>query len=145
MNINRKTTLLYPEFSYKLKRAVIAAQKADYDVHIFETWRSPERQTVLKASKDKVTNADKWMSWHQYGLAADIAFGGEGKWHWKGDFIAVSKFFIDEGLQWGGAKDAGHYEYHLNLSILNAKKINEDLGVLGVWEKISQLEPKETK
>ncbi len=123
MVISRDVKLLYPMFAYKLESAVKIAQKNGYDVHIFEAWRSPLRQDELKKSTPKVTNASGWHSWHQYGLAADIAFGGEGRWHWNGDFKAVHGIFSLLKLAWGGEKDAGHYQYNLGLTIEDAIKI----------------------
>lgn len=140
MTIIRSVNLLHPTLAYKLQKAINVAQMDGYDVYIFETWRSPDRQRSLLDSKTGVTKAGSWMSWHQYGLAADIAFGGPGKWHWDGDFKAISGLFIKEGLHWGGDKDAGHYQYNLGLSITYAMNINSDQGVLGVWQKITMLE-----
>lgn len=140
MSIERDTDLLYPSLKIKAEKAVNLALEAGYDIRVFETYRSPQRQLMLRASRDNVTKASAWGSWHQYGLAFDVAFGGEGKWHWNGDFQALVPYFAIEGIVWGGQGDAGHYQYNLGLSILHAIKIKDEGGVLGVWQRIRDLE-----
>lgn len=64
-----------------------------------------------------VTNAKPGYSWHNYGLAFDVAFLTEdGKITWGGPWAALGALGEDLGLVWGGnfksIKDRPHFEYH---------------------------------
>jgi peptidoglycan L-alanyl-D-glutamate endopeptidase CwlK len=58
-----------------------------FDFHIFEAFRSPQRQAYLYAQGrtrhgNIVTNAKPWLSYHQYGLAVDFVLKTNGSWDW---------------------------------------------------------------
>lgn len=69
-----------------MRRLVTKLQKKLLDenipLYVFEGYRSPERQNTLYAKRPKVTNAQAWQSYHQYGMAADFVFYEHGNWHW---------------------------------------------------------------
>jgi hypothetical protein len=55
---------------------------------VFEAYRSPQRQAWLYAQGRtrpgaKVTNAQAWQSYHQYGLAVDFVLWLNGTWSWS--------------------------------------------------------------
>lgn len=59
---------------------------SDIRFRLFETYRTPERQKLLKAKRPKVSNAGPWQSMHQYGLAVDFVIDVKGVNPWaKGD------------------------------------------------------------
>lgn len=75
-----------------VRRRVQAVQKQLDDENIplkvFETFRSPQRQAELYAKGRtapgaRVTNAQPWESWHQYGMAADFVRFENGGWNWN--------------------------------------------------------------
>ncbi len=69
-------------------RAVMADLVAgNHPFEVFEAYRSPQRQKFLYAKGrttpgPKVTKADAWQSYHQYGLAADFVLKVGGQWSW---------------------------------------------------------------
>ena len=74
-------------------RAMVAAVQERLDAEtipmkMFEGFRTPERQAHLYAkgrttAGDRVTNANAWQSYHQYGLAADFVRYENGKPTWE--------------------------------------------------------------
>lgn len=135
--ISRDPNLLYPKFWAKLRAGLVAAQSAGHKVTMFEGWRSHIRQASLydKSYGMAVTHANGWESWHQYGLAADLAFN-DGDWNWKGDFEALKPYFEAQGLRWGGAQDSGHWEWPCAISHSEAFKLSQAAGVQAVWQAI---------
>lgn len=139
LKINRDPQNLCPWFADRLSSALAECQALGFRVALFEGFRSPERQEALYAqgrtSRGKIiTNARPGQSWHQYGLAADIAYlTPAGQWTWDGDFIRLSPIFIGQGLNWFGPGDAGHYECPAS-SFKAARQLLESEGSLeGVW------------
>lgn len=61
--------------------------RSDISFRLFETYRTPERQKLLKAKRPKVSNAGPWQSMHQYGLAVDFVINvrGVNPWSTKGE------------------------------------------------------------
>lgn len=92
-----------------------------YDAVLLEGFRSPERQAALAALGPNVTQAGAFESYHQYGLAADVAFLREGRiviserdpWAMRG-YELYGQAAESLGLQWGGRwrglRDFGHVE-----------------------------------
>lgn len=95
--------------------------------------RTPEEQHKLFLQRPKVTNADKWQSIHNYGLAFDIVLlidkdnnGSFETASWDtlkdfdenktADWLEVVKYFKSKGWTWGGDwksfKDAPHFEFN---------------------------------
>lgn len=79
---------LHPDVRKRVK--AIEKQLADEKIpmRVFEAYREPERQAHLYAkgrtsSGNKVTNAEPWESYHQYGMAADFVRFENGKWNWN--------------------------------------------------------------
>lgn len=90
-------------------------------------FRSPEEQHELFLKRPKVTNADKFQSIHNYGLAFDIVLlydkNGDGTFEsasWDNDknWQFVVSFFKSKGWEWGGDwksfKDAPHFQKAFN-------------------------------
>lgn len=96
-------------------------------------FRTPEEQSKLFKQRPKVTNADKWQSIHNYGLAFDIVLlidkdknGTFETASWDtlkdfdqdktADWLEVVKYFKSKGWTWGGDfksfKDAPHFEFN---------------------------------
>lgn len=95
-------------------------ERHGYDMVLLEGFRSPERQAKLAAMGAHVTQAGPYMSYHQYGLAADSAFLRDGKiviserdpWAMRG-YQLYGEVAEQLGLTWGGRwkmMDLGHVE-----------------------------------
>ncbi|NRF69447.1 M15 family metallopeptidase [Aquincola sp. S2] len=92
-----------------------------YDAVLLEGYRSPERQAALAALGPAVTQAAPFESYHQHGLAADVAFLRDGRiviseadpWAKRG-YEHYGALAESLGLQWGGRwrslLDYGHVE-----------------------------------
>jgi hypothetical protein len=135
----RDVKLLFPDFA---KQMMIGVERANADGHkiaIFESFRTAARQQKLwdqgrMTNGPIVTNSKPWQSWHQYGLAADIAGFDNGKWNWNFDPFKISKYFEDLGLVWLGEKDPPHYQY-ANLPRISAAQaiVAENQSILAFW------------
>ncbi|MDP5142772.1 M15 family metallopeptidase [Rheinheimera baltica] len=87
--MSRDTALehLHPTFRQKIQQLQSELTKADLPFRLFEGFRSAQRQHQLYSQGRttrgaKVTNADAWSSFHQYGVAADFVLFIDGKWSW---------------------------------------------------------------
>lgn len=99
----------------------IMREQHGYDMVLLEGYRSPERQSQLAALGPRVTSADAFQSYHQFGLAADCAFISSGRivitetdpWAARG-YQLYGEVARSVGLTWGGGwrriKDLGHVE-----------------------------------
>jgi D-alanyl-D-alanine dipeptidase len=131
--------LLFPPFLSALSQGIELARKDGHPVEIFETYRAPARQQMLydqgrTTQGPKVTNARPWQSWHQFGVAADIALKVRGRWSWEFDPAKIATYFEGLGLRWGGAQDGPHYELAGLPSLAAARAIvGENQGVLAFW------------
>lgn len=118
---DREWGRLDPDFQVRLLR-VFEAMRAlhGYELVLLEGYRSPERQAQLAALGPHVTNAGMYQSYHQYGLAADVAFVRDGRvviserdpWAMRG-YAAYGELAEAHGLTWGGRwrmRDYGHVE-----------------------------------
>lgn len=138
--------LLYPPFRSQLENAINICKTSGFDIYIFETWRSPERQDKLHqatvTSPVWVTDAGAWQSWHNYGLACDLAFGGPGKWSWRGDWDGVRKIMYEQGLRLLDDKDKGHIEFDHPIRIADARQICATDDILGLWQRLEDIAKK---
>jgi len=136
--ICRSLNLLYPPFKYALLEGIDRANKDGLPLAVFETYRSPERQADLfKQGRTVpgriVTKAMRWMSWHQYGVAADVALLKDGQWSWDFDPLAITKYF--DGLPVRSVRgDGPHWEWAKLPTIQEAQKLVQDTCLLNLWE-----------
>ncbi|MCA1494595.1 M15 family metallopeptidase [Ensifer sp. NBAIM29] len=84
---NRDLALLHPAMRERVGRLMVDIAAANLPLRVFEAWRSPERQRHLYAQGRtrpgrKVTFAEAWESYHQYGLAVDVVGFVDGAWTW---------------------------------------------------------------
>lgn len=143
MAICRSSNVLYPPFLRELQAGIEKAEKAlDLKIKIFETYRSPQRQDILfdqgrKSPGQIVTNTRGGYSWHQYGVAADIALWKNEQWSWEFNPEALSLFIVSPYLKWGGKNDGPHYQWaHL-------PRISEVLNkpILSLWSDLDKTAP----
>lgn len=137
--INRNLQDLAPFFSQLLQLAIAEAQEQGYPIHLFEGYRSPQRQDYLfeqGRSRDGkiITKAKAWQSWHQFGLAADLAFKHDGKWRWDNDdpWDKVHDIMHEYGfetLSW----ERAHVQFTNNMPITKAQTLAKDHGLFVLW------------
>jgi peptidoglycan L-alanyl-D-glutamate endopeptidase CwlK len=118
---DREWERLDPEFRQRLLLVFrIMQEQHGYPMVLLEGYRSPERQAMLQAMGPHVTHAGPFQSYHQYGLAADIAFLRDGRvviseqdpWALRG-YQLYGEVAESLGLTWGGRwrlRDLGHVE-----------------------------------
>lgn len=119
---SRDWALLDAEFAQRLLTVFrIMREQHGYDMVLIEGYRSPQRQEELAAMGEHVTQAGAFLSYHQFGLAADSAFMRMGKvviserdpWAMRG-YQLYGEVSASLGLTWGGGwknlKDLGHVE-----------------------------------
>lgn len=137
--VHRSHNLLFNPFLIEMLRGIERAKKAGWSVALFETYRSPARQNILfsqgrESPGQIVTYTRGWHSWHQYGVAADIALLREDRWSWDFDPERLSKFFVGEWIHWGGPSDGPHYQWAKLPKLHEAQKIARDgNGILEFW------------
>lgn len=119
---SRQWELLDAEFRRRLLLVFkLLKDQHGYDAVLLEGYRSPERQQALAQLGPGVTQAGAFESYHQYGLAADVAFLREGRiviserdpWA-KAGYERYGELAASLGLVWGGGwsslPDYGHVE-----------------------------------
>jgi len=102
-----------------------------YTTFITDGFRSYEEQTTLynqgrTAPGKIVTNAKAGESWHNFGLAIDVAFQLEGKLSYAQTYynkiVPIGKAL---GFTWGGdftaLVDKPHFEWHPNITLSQAR------------------------
>lgn len=137
--VNRDLDLLAPFFRDRAADAIGAANDAGYQIRIFEGFRTPQRQTSLlknsESGKQVVTTKGAWQSWHQYGLAFDIAYFTK-DWTWKGDFEKPAHILTNHGLEWIPEFEQGHFQLTGGLHVTEAYQIMRDFGLQSLWMEI---------
>jgi len=119
---SRQWELLDAEFRRRLLLLFkLLKEQHGYEAVLLEGWRSPERQAALAQLGAHVTQAAPNDSYHQHGLAADVAFLREGRiviserdpWAMRG-YEHYGELAASLGLEWGGRwrslADYGHVE-----------------------------------
>ena len=122
--IDRKWDRMNPRYKQRLLMVFkIMKERHNYELVLLEGYRSPARQNMLSGNKN-TTRAKAFQSYHQFGLAADVAFKRDGKvviserdpWAWKG-YQLYGEVAESVGLTWGGRwksiHDYGHTEYRM--------------------------------
>ena len=139
--------LLYGPMVDSILSSVSSANKAGYPVAVFETFRTPQRQDLIyaqgrTATGKIVTNSKAWQSWHQYGVAFDIALKIDGRWSWDFDPKIVAKYFDTDKLIWGGTFknfDGPHFEWRNKPSLTVAEALVRSNGILRFWAELDAL------
>jgi peptidoglycan L-alanyl-D-glutamate endopeptidase CwlK len=81
---------LHPAIRERVQAIQGELNGAGLNFHVFEAFRSPQRQAYLYAQGRTrpgkiVTYAQPWKSYHQYGLAVDFVLKTNGNWDWSDD------------------------------------------------------------
>jgi peptidoglycan LD-endopeptidase CwlK len=123
-SIDRKWDKMHPSYKQRLLMVFkLMKERHGYEMVLLEGYRSPERQTRLSGNT-ATTLAKAYQSFHQFGLAADVAFKRNGKvviserdpWAWRG-YQLYGETAEEVGLTWGGRwtkiHDYGHTEFRM--------------------------------
>jgi peptidoglycan L-alanyl-D-glutamate endopeptidase CwlK len=128
---DRKWDKINPRYVQRLLLVFkIMKQRYGYDLVLLEGYRSPERQNRLASMGANVTHATGYRSYHQFGLAGDVAFLRNGKvvitekdpWAMQG-YQHYGEVAESVGLTWGGRwkmMDLGHTEFRMHGVLGNA-------------------------
>lgn len=121
---DRKWHKMNPRYKQRLLMVFkIMREQHGYELVLLEGYRSPQRQNALATNKN-TTRARGFQSYHQFGLAADVAFKRNGKvviserdpWAMRG-YQLYGTVAESVGLTWGGRwksiQDYGHTEYRM--------------------------------
>ncbi|WP_349926511.1 M15 family metallopeptidase [Acinetobacter sp. A1-4-2] len=124
ISADRRWHKMNPRYKQRLLMVFkIMQQRYGYEMVLLEGYRSPERQNAL-AGNGHITRAKAFQSYHQFGLAADVAFKRNGKvviserdpWAMRG-YQLYGTISESVGLTWGGRwtsiQDYGHSEYRM--------------------------------
>lgn len=111
VRVQSDPALLAPRMRVAALAVVADMAKAGHAARIFETLRTPERQTFLHGfgrlyddGRGTVTKvADVWKGWHAYGLAVDIVQHDATPWDAPQAFWqTLGKSAEANALRWGG-------------------------------------------
>lgn len=137
--ICRDYSLLAPFFAVKLKKALEQCHIQGLEIELFEGYRSPERQDYLFASSRSrpgpwLTDAVAWSSFHQFSVAADLAFKWNGKWQWNKDdpWDKVHAIFHEHGFE-TLTKEKAHVQITSGINISKCSRIAAQQGLLALW------------
>lgn len=141
--IIRDVDLLHTELKRRVVELLRLCAEKGWDVRVFETLRTPERQQALFESQKRVTNASMWESWHVYGLACDLVFCKDGLWSWdERDYNELGPLGESVGLRWGGrfkSVDKPHFEFKVpSFTTKDARHEFELRGIAGVWNEVDR-------
>jgi len=122
--VDRKWDKMHPSYKQRLLMVFkIMKERHGYEMVLLEGYRSPERQTRLSGNT-ATTLAKAYQSYHQFGLAADVAFKRDGKvviserdpWAWKGYQlygVVAESVVLTCGGRWTRIHDYGHTEFRM--------------------------------
>lgn len=98
-----------------------------------------------------ITNAKGGQSWHNFGLAVDMAEDGSPnnagiQWSWarNTDYLKMGSHASDYGvgLEWGGLwkafKDYPHVQLTRGLTLVQAGQLYKQGGIQAVWDEITK-------
>ena len=140
---DRKWDKINPRYAQRLLLVFkLMKERHGYDMVLLEGYRSPQRQNMLAGKGSHVTQATGYRSYHQFGLAADVAFMRNGKvvitekdpWAMQG-YKHYGEVAESVGLVWGGRwkmMDFGHTEFRMKGILGNpamAEKLTAESGM----------------
>jgi len=87
----------------KVQQIIDLAKSEGYTLVVTQGLRTFEEQHHLFLQRPKVTNADAGQSYHNYGVAVDLAFVVNGKISWDDHYYKnIGRWANQVGLTWGG-------------------------------------------
>lgn len=139
--IIRDITELTPRMQCKVAAFLRECKERGLDCHVFESYRTQERQDELYAQgRTEPGNIVTWTldSRHKQREAVDMAFGGDGKWHWNGDWEKMIEIASHYGLESLAPREMAHLQ--CDGKEFNKNKMNEKDLLPTDWSKIMREE-----
>lgn len=139
------------QMSSRAEAVIKDARREGMDLRVTNGFRSVAEQDALYAQGrtrrgNIVTNARGGSSWHNYGLAVDIAFNnanGQPSWPDDGNWTRYGQIAVNHGLEWGGnwhgIQDRPHIEYHPGVQTGFARNLlptYQQGGLAAVWARL---------
>ncbi len=140
-----------PQMTSRAVAVISDARREGMDMRVTNGFRSVAEQDGLHAQGRTrpgpiVTNARGGSSWHNYGVAADIAFNnanGQPSWPNTANWTRYGQIAVSHGLEWGGnwhgIQDRPHIEYHPGLQTGFAQNLlhtYQQGGLNAVWTRM---------
>lgn len=122
-SVSRDLDLLAPFVKSRIEIALNNLQKQGVNAHVFEAYRSPQRQDQLYAQGRTapgkiVTKAQGFFSFHQFGLAVDWAGKDEkGEWTWNIDYRPIIDECKRQGFTSLEPMERAHVEINCGMAI----------------------------
>lgn len=99
----KKLENVHPILVSKVTKVIEMARVEGYNVTVTQGLRTFAEQNKLFQQRPKVTNARGGQSYHNYGVAADLAFILDGKLTWDDKYYKnIGRWANQIGLTWGG-------------------------------------------
>lgn len=134
---------LHPVLREKITSLIYKSREKGLSIRIISGYRSFAEQDLLY-KRGSVTKARGGQSYHNYGLAVDVALidkNGKISWNPHLPWDEVGKIGETIGLKWGGRfrtlVDKGHFALEPEIPLRELKKIYEAGGLKKVWDKIN--------
>lgn len=108
-------SILHPAFRNKVVKMLYECKKQGIELKVVETYRTPERQNLLKSRGYSMLNGGR--SKHQHKIAVDVVPIVDGIMVWDDYKLwkKIGKIGKKQGLIWGGDwkrfRDYPHFEY----------------------------------
>ncbi len=155
--IDRNKSSLFPLFARLLEDFEARLRDLGLPFHLFEGYRSWERQAELYAQGRGrpgriVTRARPGQSWHNYGFAADYVLDGITdkpgiQWSWdiktdlnadgRGDWLQMAELAVSMGLEsawfWRTFPEAPHVQLRYGFTLAKAQELYNYGGLSSVW------------
>jgi hypothetical protein len=135
---------VHPILAEKTMRLIDLAREEGYELIVTQGLRTFAEQDRLFNQRPRVTNARGGQSYHNYGLAVDVAFKVNGQISWDERLYKnIGRWAARVGLEWGGNwrfVDLPHLQLNnlpstrVLLAEYNAKG-GGDKGVKAVWQR----------
>lgn len=138
---------VHPTLAAKILQVIALAAKDGYRLTVTQGLRTIDEQNALYAqgrtrSGPIVTNARGGFSWHNFGLAVDLAYMDEsGKPSWdekRFNYRLFGKWGAAVGLEWGGNwkkfRDQPHFQMIGRLTTAQARATMKQGGLPAVWQ-----------
>lgn len=135
---------LHPAFQTKVYALLALCQARGLDVFIAQGMRTfAEQNELYKQGRTKkgpvVTWARGGQSYHNYGLAVDLAFHGKSPYSESHDWAGLVKAVTDSGLESGASYGDRPHANLKGISIKTLQGWHAKGGVPNVWNQVSNL------
>lgn len=137
---DEELTSVHPVLACKTLQIINLASQEGYNVTTVQGLRSFPEQHALFLKRPRVTKADAGQSYHNYGVADDLAFVVNGQVSWDDRLYKnLGRWASRVGLEWGGNwhfVDKPHVQLANMPAIAKLRPLYDAGGVKNVWLKL---------